>query len=248
LIVSGKILGALDVQSTDQEAFSDDDISTLQIVADQLAIAIQNARSLSETQEALDSARIAYGDVSREAWEKIIKSQSRVSFVATSPGNVQLNTNASSVDLIKAIETGDVITSSDGLTIGVPIKIRGKAIGALRLKKPDTSSSWTQDETALAISLSEQLSGALESARLYKESQQRAARESLVSDISARISALPRVDTIVRETVQELGQAIGNAKITFSLIDAQVNEDQADGQRSNGHDGNSSSSESSSRD
>jgi len=247
LIVSGRILGALDVQSTEQEAFSDDDISTLQIVADQLAIAIQNARLLGETQEALDAARIAYGDISREAWEKIIKSQSRVSFVATSPGNVQLNTNASSVDLIKAMETGDVITSSDGLTIGVPIKIRGKAIGALRLKKPDTSSSWTQDETALAISLSEQLSGALEGARLYKESQQRAARESLVSDISARISALPRVDTIVRETVQELGQAIGNAKITFSLLDTQVNGDQVNGQRSNGHDGSSSSSEGSSK-
>jgi len=121
------------------------------------------------------------------------------------------------------------------LTIGVPIKIRGRPIGVLRLKKTDHASAWTHEETTLAISLSEQLSGALESARLYKESQQRAAREALVSDISARISALPRVETIVRETVQELGQAIGNAKITFSLVDAPESIEQADRPRGNGH-------------
>jgi GAF domain-containing protein len=87
------------------------------------------------------------------------------------------------------------------------------------LKKSEISESWTQDETNLAIALSDQLSGALESARLYKESQQHAARESLISDISARISAVSQTDAILRETVQELGQAIGNASVTFQLID-----------------------------
>jgi GAF domain-containing protein/HAMP domain-containing protein len=235
LRASGQILGALDVQSTEPQAFDEEDVATLQILADQLAIAIQNARLLRESQEALEATRIAYGELSREAWTKIIKSQPRVSYVAASLGTVQVSTSVPGTDMIKAIETGDVITSSDGLTIGVPIKIRGRAIGVLRLKKPDSTSAWTHDETTLAISLSEQLSGALESARLYKESQQRAAREALVSDISARIGALPRVESIVRETVQELGEAIGNAKITFSLVDSLENTDQAAGPRGNGH-------------
>ena len=59
----------------------------------------------------------------------------------------------------------------------------------------------------------------MESARLYRESQQRAARESLVSDISARISAHSNMETILRETVQELGQTIGNASVTFQLLE-----------------------------
>ncbi len=237
LIASGQILGALDVQSTEEQAFDEEDIATLQIVADQVAIAIRNARLLAESEEALKAVRTAYGDISRDAWTKIIKTQARVSYVSSS-GTIQANTNAPGPDVLRAVESGDVITSSDGLTIGVPIKIRGRVIGALRLKKQDTSSLWTHEETALAISLSEQLSGALEGARLYKESQQRAARESLVSDISARISALPHVDTIVRETVQELGQAIGNAHITFSLVNAPENADQVDGPRGNGHEAN----------
>jgi len=69
------------------------------------------------------------------------------------------------------------------------------------------------------------LSGALESARLYKESQQLAARESIISDISARITSVSQTDAILRETVQELGQTIGNASVTFKLMD------QLDGQK-----------------
>ncbi|NOH03104.1 MAG: hypothetical protein HND47_14665 [Chloroflexi bacterium] len=44
-------------------------------------------------------------------------------------------------------------------------------------------------------------------------------RESLVSDISGRLSAASRMDAIIRETVQELGEALGNASVTFQLLD-----------------------------
>jgi GAF domain-containing protein len=116
-----------------------------------------------------------------------------------------------------AFESGNIVQMNDGVTLSLPIKIRGEPIGAIRLKKAEISEAWTQDEINLALSLSDQLSGALESARLYRESQQRAVREALVSDISAHISASSRVEAIVRETVQELGQALGNARITFQL-------------------------------
>ena len=119
--------------------------------------------------------------------------------------------------MIAAFETGKAIHGTDGLSLTLPIKVRGEVIGAVRLKKSEIAEAWSQDETNLAITLSDQLSGALESARLYRESQQRAARESLVSDISARISSTSLVESIVRDTTQELGQAIGNAKITFQL-------------------------------
>lgn len=223
LVVGGQVLGALDVQSVESQAFGEDDISTLQILAEQIAIAIQNAKLFEETEKALDAARVVYGEVSREAWSKILHNQPRIGYIATQPSTVEMHGDQIEPSLAKAFETGDLILAPDGLTISVPIKIRGQAIGAIRLKKSDISEAWTQEETNLAISLSDQLSGALESARLYRESQQRAARESLVSDISTRISSVSSMDAILRETVQELGQAIGNASVSFQLID------QADG-------------------
>jgi GAF domain-containing protein/HAMP domain-containing protein len=48
LMVGGRLLGVLDVQSTEEAAFDEDDIRTLQSMADQLAIAIENARRISD--------------------------------------------------------------------------------------------------------------------------------------------------------------------------------------------------------
>jgi GAF domain-containing protein len=48
LIVADKAIGAVTVQSVEQAAFNDDDITSLQAMADQLAIAINNARLLKE--------------------------------------------------------------------------------------------------------------------------------------------------------------------------------------------------------
>jgi GAF domain-containing protein len=219
LVIGGQILGALDVQSTQSQAFSEEDISTLQILAEQIAIAIQNANLFNEAEKAIETARMGYAEISRGAWSKILHDQLRIGFLATPPTTVQIHSENLEPNLTKAFETGDLIIGSDGLTISMPIRVRGQTIGAIRLKKSEISEAWTQDETNLAIALSDQLSGALESARLYKESQQHAARESLISDISARISAVSQTDAILRETVQELGQAIGNASVTFQLLD-----------------------------
>jgi GAF domain-containing protein/methyl-accepting chemotaxis protein len=219
LVANGQILGVIDVQSTQSMAFKQEDITILQILAEQLAIAIQNANLFTEAENAVEASRLAYGEVSREAWSKILNNQPRIGFVATQPTTVETHGDDVEPSLTKAFDTGDLILGADGLTISVPIKIRGQAIGALRLKKSEISEAWTQEETNLAIALSDQLSGALESARLYRDSQQRAARESLVSDISTRISSVSHVDAILRETVQELGQALKNSSVTFQLLD-----------------------------
>jgi GAF domain-containing protein/CheY-like chemotaxis protein len=52
LIVAGKAIGAVTVQSVEEAAFSDDDVTSLMAMADQLAIAINNARLLRELEAA----------------------------------------------------------------------------------------------------------------------------------------------------------------------------------------------------
>lgn len=219
LVVSGQVLGALDVQSTEPQAFTEDDIATLQILAEQIAVAIQNAKLFDEAEKALEAAKIGYGEISREAWGKILRNQPRIGYIATPSGASPIEADTLEPNLEKAMTTGDLILHPDGVTIGVPIKIRGQVIGAIRLKKPSISEGWTQEEINLAITLSDQLSGALDSARLYSESQARAAREALVSDISVKIGAATQMDAVIRETVSEIGQALGSASVTFQLLD-----------------------------
>ncbi len=52
LISHGEILGAMTVQSTQEAAFSEQDIAALQAMADQLAVAIHNARLLEDLERA----------------------------------------------------------------------------------------------------------------------------------------------------------------------------------------------------
>ena len=54
LIYAGKPLGAITIQSSEERAFSDDDITTLLTMAEHLAVAINNARLIDELKEAHD--------------------------------------------------------------------------------------------------------------------------------------------------------------------------------------------------
>ncbi|MFQ5576051.1 MAG: GAF domain-containing protein [Anaerolineae bacterium] len=60
LISRGKVIGALGVQSVEENAFSEDDIATLQLMANQLANIIENARFFETTQRSLYQANLLY--------------------------------------------------------------------------------------------------------------------------------------------------------------------------------------------
>jgi PAS domain S-box-containing protein len=55
-----QILGAIDVQSTQVNAFSEEDIGVLRILADQLAIAVFNANLFARTEESLSQHRLLH--------------------------------------------------------------------------------------------------------------------------------------------------------------------------------------------
>ncbi len=57
LRVGNRVIGALDLQATEVGAFTQDDIAILQILADQIAVAIDNARSYELSQEAVREMR-----------------------------------------------------------------------------------------------------------------------------------------------------------------------------------------------
>ncbi|GAB4468794.1 MAG: hypothetical protein Kow0088_00210 [Anaerolineales bacterium] len=59
LKIGDTVIGALDVQSTQVDAFSPDDIAVLQLLADQIAVAINNAQAYELSQQAVEEMRNA---------------------------------------------------------------------------------------------------------------------------------------------------------------------------------------------
>lgn len=82
LSIGGKIIGALDVQSTQAGAFVREDVSILQNMADLVAIAIENARLFTESEEALETSRRAFGELSRRAWMEVLASRAELSYTS----------------------------------------------------------------------------------------------------------------------------------------------------------------------
>ena len=71
LVVGDHVLGALDVQSTKQSAFNQRDIETLQNMANQVAVAIENARLFQETRQRLEELQAAQRQYLQEAWTSL---------------------------------------------------------------------------------------------------------------------------------------------------------------------------------
>ena len=65
--------------------------------------------------------------------------------------------------------------------------------------------------------MAEQLGLALESARLYQETQRRAAREQLVGEIGSRVRETLDLETMLKTTVQEVRQALDLPEVVVRL-------------------------------
>lgn len=218
LIVGGKILGALDIQSLQEAAFTQEDIATLKVLADQIAIALENARLFSENRMALESAQRAYGAISSEAWQRLLRERlNTVGYISLTEDQTLPVSGDASAEYLEAIGSKKTVLSNNNRTLYLPIKVRSEVIGAIRLDKPLAANGWSADDINVANTLSDQLGAALDSARLYEDINRRAVTELTISDISSKISGSVNLRNVLRTTVQELGRALPDTEIIIQL-------------------------------
>jgi GAF domain-containing protein/HAMP domain-containing protein len=216
LTIGHRIIGALDVQSTRENAFTEDDIQTLRLLADQVAIAIDNARLLTESQKAIETTRRAYGDIVRSSWDDLFKQREFSGVSVLSKGQVVPALEEAAPEFTRTVKSAKPQLSDDGRNLFIPISVLGNVIGALRLgQKADRK--WTSDDIQTATTLSDQLGAALESARLYEQISDRARREALITDITTKIGSSVEIDTIMQTTVEEIGRIFKGSDVVLQL-------------------------------
>jgi len=197
LKIGENVIGALDVQSKVSSAFKDEDIALLTTLADQVAIAIENSRLFSETQQALDEAQTAQREYLRSEWEKVSNQQDLIGYQYTF-GRV---TNLP--------QSGDgMIWNEMEEELVIPIALRGQAIGVIRLQDIDQKRSWNEEEISLIKEFADQVGLALENARLLEATQRRAEREYLVGQITTKLRASNDPQVILQTAVTELRKAL----------------------------------------
>ena len=216
-----QIIGVLDVQSTEANAFSQDDVQILATLADQVAIAIANARLYEETQTALLESSMLYRRNIQAGWIKFTRAQKlsgiRKQGVKASllfehmdlPGSKEV-TQFGNIYQKKADENDNSAQTT------IPMKLRGEVVGLLNIKA-SSGQEWSADEMDIINAIMERAALSIDNARLLSESRKTAEKERVIGEISSKVSSYTNRDNILQAAAAEIGRAMPGAEVVIQL-------------------------------
>ncbi len=216
LIVEGKVSGVLDVQSEREYAFKEEELDVLQLMADQVAIALYNVRLLEKMEGALEELREVQEDYSRRGWARVGKQLRSLAYeydrVEVSP----VPPMPVPPDLKEGRVAHKIVMDGGSPVLMQSMKAGDRVLGYLSLIDPERI--WTPEEFELMQGVSEQVASALETARLFEESQRTARQQSLISNV-LQLAASPDLtpEQIPVEIARELAHGLGMAVALFTF-------------------------------
>jgi GAF domain-containing protein len=225
MIASGQTIGVLDVQSTEPGAFTEEDFRALGTLANQMAIAIENARLLTEARASAKQVQEVFNDFVRIEWSRTTGRNEQVGFRYNGGRIELLDTPLEYPEIASAVHSGNVVArhanGKDELqtTAAVPVKLRGEVIGILHIESNDPNRRWRDDELSLMEAVAERAAFAMENARLFQDARRRAAKERMIAEATSSISGSLNVENILQATAVELERVLGGSEVLIKFSD-----------------------------
>jgi len=190
LIVGDRVLGALNVHSIRVADFGLPVIETMQNMAGQVAVALENARLFQEASLRIQEMRAVQQQYLLEGWSALSLSKNELEYGVGET----------------TMENAHHLVSS--------INLRDQIIGQITM---DGSESWSIDQKSLVDAVATQAAIALENARLVNESRQIAIRERMLAEISSKIWASTTLDGVLQTAIKELGRRFDASSVSIEL-------------------------------
>jgi len=208
IVLGNKTSGVLDIQSTESRAFTKDDIDVFQSLVDHIAIAIENARLLNETQTVLMQLEAVNIAQTNATWNERSKSKS-LAYTYTSMG-------------VRPEKTRE----ADANSLEIPIALRGHEIGAITLSRKE-GEDWDENDQSLATKIANQASLAIDNLRLLEDAQKSAARDQTLTNVSSRIRETLDIESILQSAAREFQRALNlkEAEIRLGTPDTLKDQD-----------------------
>lgn len=223
------VIGVLDVQSTEESAFDAEDTQALQTMADQLAVAIENARLSQKMEDTLQQLESTQDKYTQETWLKLTRRSGQLL------GYRYRGLGVEPADLCdpeaqEALQQGKSVTvelskepSGNGKDVSnalaVPIRMRNQVIGVIDMHFEGQPISpeliTTFEEIASRLSLS------IESARLLEETQLRSEQLSMLQEITAAAASHLRVQELLEDIGDRLRTGFKFERCSVVLFDTE---------------------------
>ncbi len=222
----GRVVGAMTVQSDVEAAFDETSIAVMQTMADQVAVALDNARLFADAQSALEEMETTQRRYLRQVWTEYIRTAPTTDYETPTPDLPPLGEGLLP-EIRPALEQRRTITlahettaaaaqNSDHSTLVTPVTLRGEIIGALGIHG-DESRQWSAEDIGLIEAVAERLALAADNLRLIDQTQHCAARDRLVSQVTTRVRETLDIETMLKTAVQEVRQALDLPEVTIRL-------------------------------
>lgn len=219
LVVSQRLLGALDVQSTELNAFVEADVRTLEAIAGELAISIDSARIQSEMRDQLDRIESAYQVQARGAWSRILRSGVPSVIHLGQDGEVSYPDEVEFFSVEEAILQEGTVVTAEGREVAVPLMVRGELIAVIASRKPPGVEQWNEEEIALIEAVAGQAALALENARQRAEEQRRVVELEVINRVSQAVSQMVPLDTLYRVVHRQVNQVLSDVDLSIVIYD-----------------------------
>ena len=227
LRVRERVIGALTVQSERENAFDETYVALLQTMADQVAVAIDNARLFAESQAALSEMKAVQQRYTAQSWRKYLAAKDTNASVTVGVGDAAQGTIAAEIrqalghggaTVVKPPSSaGDGVGRQGHSALVLPIMVREKTIGVVGLHDTDAQRDWSEVDIALAEAVVERLAIAAENLRLLDDTQRSAAREQLTAQIGQRVREALDMGEIMHVAAEALGQELGASEVVLRL-------------------------------
>jgi GAF domain-containing protein/HAMP domain-containing protein len=212
LKIENRVIGALDIQSIESNAFSEADIQLFSTLADQVSIAINNNQLLANTEKALTDAQNLHRQYLDQEWSRRSTDEGLSNYRYTSHGLLQTDEDLPEIRMV--LDSNRPVTRSYGTddkdgepysVLAVPILLRGQAIGVIHLRQNgEQDFVWSENELITVQNVADQVGQTLESARLFEQTIRRADRERRVLEITNKIRATNEPQKMLEVTLEEL--------------------------------------------
>lgn len=181
LKVEKQVIGALDIQSIRPEDYSISDIDIFQILADQLAIAISNARLINELERRVEDIANLNRRLTESAWESYVKIQNQEI-------RETYRYDLSEVQVFPLQEDNEIpALPASNERYSVPIEIGGTTFGTIEVSPPEQAALTREDQTVINA-LAARVSLAIENARLFEQTQTALAETQRLYEVARAIS------------------------------------------------------------
>jgi GAF domain-containing protein len=233
LRVGNDVIGVLDLQSQKADAFAPQDVEAVRLLANQVAVVVDNARLYAEAQTRSDENRRLYEQSQaslREierlnqqliggAWAEYLRGMPAVPAYTLDLTTGRVEETADwTATLAEASRRNQAVIRQVGETrvLALPIGVRGQVIGAMEFEiSPDQEIA--PEQITILQQIIERLGLAAENARLLEEAQRIAQREALVSEISMRLQTATGVEAVVAAATQSLADAFQSPRVAIRL-------------------------------